>query len=38
MSKRKLFEDMDELFLKKPTSVTNTIGIEIPEFLKKIDE
>ena len=40
MPKRKLFENVDELFVKKPTwtSVTKTVGIQIPEFLKKIDK
>lgn len=39
MSKRKLFEDVDELFVQKPswTSETKIVGIEIPEFLKKIE-
>ena len=34
----KLLEDVDELFLQKPTetSETKTVGIEIPEFLQKI--
>ena len=36
MSKRKLFEDVDELFVQKP-SWTKIVGIEIPEFLKKIE-
>ena len=38
MSKRKLFEDVEELFVNKPTEtfVTKTIGIESHEFLKKI--
>ena len=36
----KLFEDVDELFVGKPTwtSETKTVGLEIPEFLKKIEE
>ena len=39
MSQRKLFEDVDELFVQKPswTSETRIVGIEIPEFLKKIE-
>ena len=38
MSKRKKYEDVDELFVKKltRTSETKTIALEIPEFLKKI--
>ena len=40
MSERKLFEDVDELFLKKSTwtSETKTVGIEIPEFLENIEK
>ena len=40
MSKRKQYEDVDELFVEKPTwnSETKTVAIEIPEFLKKIDK
>ena len=39
MSKRKLFEDVDELFVKnRGTSVTKTVGIEIPDFLDKIEK
>ena len=36
----KLFEDVNELFVEKPTwtSETKTVGVEIPEFLKKIEE
>ena len=39
MSKRKLFEDVDELFVQKPswTSETKIVGIESPEFLKKME-
>ena len=39
MSKRKLFEDVDELFVQKPswTSKTRIVGIESPEFLKKME-
>ena len=39
MSKCKLFEDVDELFVKnRGTSVTKTVGIEIPDFLDKIEK
>ena len=50
MSKRKLFEDVDELFVKTKgtsvtknvkntwTSVTKIVGIEIPAFLEKIEK
>ena len=36
----KMLEDVDELFVRKPTrtSETKTVGLEIPEFLKKIEE
>ena len=36
----KLFEDVDKLFERKPTwtTVTETIGVKIPGFLKKIEE
>ena len=36
----KLLEDVDELFSQKSmwTSMTKTVGVEIPEFLKKIEE
>ena len=36
----KLLEDVDELFVGKPTwtSETKTVGLEIPKFLKKIEE
>ena len=36
----KLLEDVDELLSQKPmwTSETKTIGLEIPEFLKKIEK
>ena len=39
MSQRKLFEDVDELFVQKPswTSETKIVGIESPEFLKKME-
>ena len=37
---KKLFEDVEELFVEKPTwsSETKTVGVEISEFLKKIEE
>ena len=40
MSKRKLSEDVDELFVQKPTwtSVTKTVAIESPEFMMKIEK
>ena len=40
MFKGKKYEDVDELFVQKPTwtSETKTVAIEIPEFLMKIDE
>ena len=36
----KLLKDVDHLFVEKPTwsSETQTVGLEIPEFLKKIEE
>ena len=36
----KLLDDVDELFVGKPTwtSETKTVGLEIPKFLKKIEE
>ena len=36
----KLFEDVDELFQEKPrwSSDIKTVGLEIPEFLKKIED
>ena len=40
MAKRKLLEDVDELFVDNPTwtSETKTVGIECHQFLKKIDD
>ena len=40
MSKGKLPEDVDELFVQKPTwtSVTKTVAIESPEFMMKIEK
>ena len=40
MSKCKLFEDVDELFVKTKTkpSETKIVGIEIPGFLEKIEK
>ena len=37
---KKLFRDVEELFVEKPTwtSNTKTVGVEISEFLKKIEE